>query len=54
MSCAMVYWGDRNFSAFKQVFARFGAVVSLKHLKTKARQPNSSAQGRLFMGQQSK
>ena len=29
MSCAMVYWGEKNLSAFNKTFARFGAVVSL-------------------------
>lgn len=29
MSCAMVYWGERNLDAFRRVFAEYGAVVEL-------------------------
>lgn len=34
MSCAMVYWGNRNFAAFRRVFFRFGAVVDIRDIQT--------------------
>jgi len=34
MSCAMVYWGSQ-YQRFEQIFLRFGAVVSVRHLHDK-------------------
>ncbi len=50
MSCAMIYWGSQDTDAFKPVFSRFGAVVSVSDSRSRgsARSSRSTAQGRLF------
>jgi hypothetical protein len=47
MACAMIYWGI-DFDGFFSIFARFGAVIDLRHLKGK-RIGHNSEHGQLVL-----